>query len=94
MRDIQTCLLADRTMPTLVVSFVGIMVASPDLLTLAEWSERAAAVLSYFLNLLLIWLILCWTPEKLRDYSRVLLCNCCADVFFTTLSVIVQPVRR
>ncbi|KAH7708425.1 hypothetical protein AAVH_24320 [Aphelenchoides avenae] len=68
------------------------MVASPDLLTLAEWSERAAAILSYFLNLLLIWLILCWTPEKLRDYSRVLLCNCCADVFFTTLSIIVQPI--
>ncbi|KAH7709557.1 7TM GPCR protein [Aphelenchoides avenae] len=68
------------------------MVASPDLLTLAEWSERGAAVPSYFLNLLLIWLILCWTPEKLRDYSRVLLCNCCADVFFTTLSIVVQPI--
>lgn len=66
---------------------------SPDLMLFVEWSEPTAAALSCGVNLLLIWLILFRTPENLREYSRALLCNCCVDIIFTVISVLVQPVR-
>ncbi|KAH7707457.1 7TM GPCR protein [Aphelenchoides avenae] len=60
---------------------------------LPDWYGRielSSATISICANTLLIFLILFKTPHDLKVYSRVLLCNCVVDIFYTVSAYMIE----
>lgn len=60
-----------------------------------EWYgtlEVCSATASVFANVLVALLVVFRTPKELKVYRRVLLCNCVVDLFYTTVSYMIELV--
>lgn len=55
--------------------------------------ELASAVTSLAANAILFVLIIFRTPDELKVYTKVLLCNCVIDVFYTAVAYFIELVR-
>lgn len=72
-----------------------IMIEKPNCLgSYFAIAEASSFVWALLLNATLAVLIIRKTSNELRAYSRVMLCNCVVDTVFTTVSFLVEPVRK
>lgn len=54
--------------------------------------ELFVGVITITANVVLLFLIFCRTPTKLKDYSKALLCNAVIDIIYTAIATVTQPV--
>jgi hypothetical protein len=58
------------------------------------YNDWVASIFSIISNLLLLHLILKYTTKELKGYSKIMLQNCCIDLFFTVIVFITKPVSN